>query len=176
MIKFTAVAAAAIGLAAASAAQTAFETPTNLALRLGIGFPTDDRTQNFLDDPLTGFGLDYFLQRGLISGANGEAVITIDWLTKGLKGNQGYFLPITINQRWYDNSKYSGLGDPRSYYSLGAGVAYADITGADSAIALRGAYGYEFSTNIFAEAAFTYLGDTSSFNGTNVAVYIGYRF
>jgi hypothetical protein len=176
MIKITAVAAAALGLAAASSAQTLFDSPSNIALRIGIAFPTDGDTRSFLNDPLNSLGLDYFVPRAIVPGANGETVISVDWLSKGITGNTANFVPVTINQRWYDNSTYTGLGDPRSYYSLGAGIAFVDINGSDTALALRGAYGYEFSTHLFAEAAFTYMGDTSGFNGTNFGINFGYRF
>lgn len=152
------------------------EPPSNVAFRLGFGFPFDEDSRDHIGDTLVGIGADFFLNRGLIPGANGESYISIDWLARGIDGEHGNMFPVMINQRWY--AKDDNLEDfRRTYFFAGLGVSFMDIDKADTVFAGRVGLGAEFGQNIFGEANFTLTGrDSSGFYGTGANFYIGYRF
>ena len=168
--------AALVGTAAVSHAQFNMETPTNLAVRLGIGLPFDEGTRDRIGSNLIGVGVDYFFDRSLIPSANGETYLSFDWLARGSNGEHGNMFPIMLNQRWYapdDNTE-----DYRQvYFFAGLGIAVLDIEESDTVFAGRVGLGAMFGRNLFGEANLVLTGaDEFGLHGTGINLYLGYRF
>lgn len=160
------------GLAAASSAQS-LESPTNIAFRLGIAFPFDERTRDATGN-LLDVGADFFLNRSLIKGERTETFFSVDWLSKSGNGSKGNMFPILVNQRWYSPQT---MGDEnRTYFHAGLGVALMDIGHSETVLAGRFGGGMEFSRHLFGEANFLVTGDADGYRGTSIAFQVGYRF
>ena len=165
------IALAALGGAVLASAQTV-ATPTNLALRIGVGYPIDNTTRDLVKN-FIGVGFDYFFERSLMEG--GETSLSVDWLGKSGSGSKGNIFPIMLNQRWY-NPNAMGEDAKRSYFFLGAGVAVVDIVSTKTVLAARGGYGMEFGEHLFGELNLTISDDANGARANSAAIYIGYRF
>lgn len=152
------------------------ETPSNLALRLGIGFPLDKNARDITGN-MIGVGADFFLKRALIPRANGESFVSFDWLGKSGSGAKGNMFPIMINQRWYSGpSAVGGKDGNRTYVFAGAGVSILDLTSTKTVFAMRAGGGIELGEKLFAEGNISYTEPNAGIRGSNIAFYIGYRF
>jgi hypothetical protein len=169
MNKLIAVAAAA-SLSVGALAQ--FDTPVNLAFRIGYAYPLDSKTRDTVRN-FIGVGADYFFGKSLI-GQNGETTLSFDWLGKSGSGAKGNAFPIMLNQRWYGPARPGT--EQRTYAFLGLGVAIVDVVSTDTVLAARAGYGVELGPKIFAEGTFLFTDDASGARATSVGVYLGYRF
>lgn len=173
MRNLTAVAVvAALGIAGAASAQqtrTLNLTPSGLSVRGGVVFPLDSNLRD-VSNSLIGLGVDYQLPTPLIKG--GETYLAFDYFAKKIAGEGGRVWPVTINQRVYANNN----GGRRTYYFLGAGVAFIDVNKAQTVLALRGGFGTELSDRIFAEVAGTVSEKGKDTSANAVGLYLGYRF
>lgn len=160
------------GLAAASSAQS-LESPTNLAIRLGIHFPFDENVRDASGN-LVNVGVDFFLQRSLLKGERTESYFSVDWLSKSGNGDKGNIFPILINQRWY--SPQATGDENRTYFHAGVGAALMDVGSSDTVLAARIGAGVEFSKHLFGEANFLITGDADGYRGTGIGLQLGYRF
>lgn len=163
------IALTALGLASLGSAQ--IQTPTNMALRLGVAYPIDNTTRDTVKN-FIGVGVDYFFDRSLVAG--GETYLSADWLGKSGSGAKGNAFPIMLNQRWYNNN--STESDLRSYFFLGAGVAVVDVTSTKTVLAGRAGYGKMFGEHLFGELNFVLSDDAHGARATSAGVYLGYRF
>lgn len=167
-------------LAGASFAQVnnwEFGNPTNIAVRGGIFLPLISDTRDILGNSAMGLGFDYFLPRAIIPGANGESSISVDWLAKNTMGKDVNMFPIMVNQRWYNNQGYEGLGDQRTYFFAGIGMAIISGNGSSkNVLAGRAGIGIEMSEHLFGEAAFLMSSEKNNLAATGLGVWIGYRF
>ena len=170
------IAAAALGVATASTAfgQTQDPealVPVNVSVRLGIGLPIDDNLRD-LSSTFLNFGAEYRLDNSLLRG--GATYFAVD-LFKGNTNDDGYVIPLTINQRFY----LRNIGDGRRTYAFG-GIGVGFVKGNDSwdsNFAVRGGLGAELGDRIFAEGALmlTNAGD-NRVHGNLISFSIGYRF
>lgn len=171
---FTAAAVvAALGIAGAASAQqtrTLNLTPSGISVRGGIVFPSDKALQD-VSKTLIGLGVDYQLPAPLIKG--GETFIAFDYYAHKIAGEGGHAWPITINQRIYTGGSEANR---RTYFFLGAGIAFIDVTNSDTAVAFRGGFGTEVSDRIFAEVAGTLTDKAGGSRANAVGLYVGYRF
>lgn len=165
---------AALGLAAVAPAvqQDTFGYPSNLSLRLGWVYPIDSVTRDN-SRSLIGVGAEYFLDRSLLEG--GETTISFDWLGKSGSGAKGNLFPIMLNQRFY-TSEGTGYGTERTYWYVGAGVTFIDVTNSDTVLTVGTGFGKELGQNIFGEVRFLYSDSGGGARATSVGAYIGYRF
>lgn len=162
--------AAAIGLAGVASAQTDY-TPTNLSVRLGVGFPLDDVTRD-ITKTLIGVGVDYDFTRPLIAG--GDTFLSIDWFGKSGSGAHGNIFPIMINQRFY--SQPIDVGNRRTYGFLGVGIAVLDVFNTKTVLAARGGVGVELGQNLFAEGTLYLSAPDQGVRANVVGLYVGYKF
>jgi hypothetical protein len=165
---------AALGVAALSGAQsTAIGEPTDLAFRVGGAYPFDSATRDETGSSLIGIGADYFIKESLFK--NGESFLSFDWLGKSASGAHGNLFPVMLNQRFY--MKDTGeVGSGRTYFFLGAGVAFVDVFTAKAVPAIRGGVGKEFGPHIFGEATVVLSDAANGARANTVGAYIGYRF
>lgn len=171
MIKKVSVLAA-VGMSALSCAQSGLlDEPTNIAFRIGYVYPVDNVMRN-ISNSYIGVGVDLFPSGfTLIHGA--ETSISFDWFGKSGSGAKGNAFPVLINQRWYSDDNGSG----RSYFFVGAGVAFIDLVNSDTVLAGRIGYGKEFGQNTFGELTFNYSdGATGGGRATALSFHFGYRF
>ena len=162
--------------ASMSLAQTTIETPSNISVRLGWAYPLDSDTRAITGN-LLGVGFDYFLNRTLIPGANGETYISADWLGRSASGSKGNMFPLMLNQRWYSApSMVGGADGNRTYYFVGAGAYVMDVTNTKTVFGARVGLGMELGEKLFAEANLSYTEAANFRRGSNIAIYIGYRF
>ncbi len=154
-----------------------FGNPTDLSVRVGAAFPLDKSTRSNMNDVLMGIGFDYFLPRALVPGANGESTISVDWLSKSIQGSGGNMFPIMLNQRWYNNEGYTGLGDRRTYFFAGIGLVVIDFGGSsNTSFGGRAGIGVEFGEHLFGEASLVLSDEHNGASATNVGLWLGYRF
>ena len=143
----------------------------NLSFRAGFVYSLDNFTRNITGN-LIGVGVEFYLDRSLMAG--GETTISLDWMGKGMNGDQGNMFPIMINQRWYTGGDYESAN--RTYYYIGAGVAIIDIISTNTVPAARFGVGSEFGEHIFAEFTPVYRDSSSGARASSVGLYLGYRF
>jgi hypothetical protein len=166
-----------IGLAAMCATQTAMAqddhfdvTPTNIAVRLGVGLPLDSALSDY-GSPLIGFGVEYQFPNSLLS--SGATYLSLDYLVASTEFNGGIF-PLCINQRFYFNQNKSD--STRTYGFLGIGAAIVNIGSSNTVLAGRGGFGADLGPAIFFESALLLTDKQSGVSGDSVSFYIGYRF
>ncbi len=165
----TLIALTALSLASFSAAQV--ETPTNMALRIGVAYPIDNTTRDAVKN-FIGAGLDYRFDRSLVAG--GETYLSADWLGKSGSGAKGNAFPIMLNQKWF--GKGENQDDQLTYFFLGAGVAIVDVTSTKTVLAARAGVGRMFGEHIFGELNIVLSDDANGARANSVGVYLGYRF
>ncbi|MBS1709804.1 MAG: hypothetical protein JSS65_13915 [Armatimonadetes bacterium] len=168
MKKFLALAA--IGLAAVSNAQ--WSTPTNLGVRIGWVYPIDSGLRDVAPTYL-GAGVDYYPDFQLLKG-NGETYLSFDWIGKSGSGAKGNLFPILLNHKFYGTQ--TDKNQPRSYFSLGAGVAIVDVTSTNTVLAAKVGVGRELNENLFLEGNLFYTDSSAGVHGTSLGFYLGYRF
>ncbi len=161
---------AVIGVAAISNAQ--WEAPTNVGVRIGWVYPIDANLRDVAPNYI-GAGVDYYPNFQLLKG-NGESYISFDWIGKSGSGAKGNLFPILINHKFY--AADANPNEPRSYFTLGAGVAIIDVNSTNTVLAIRGGVGRELSQNLFAEANLLYTDASAGVHGTSLGFYLGYRF
>lgn len=172
LISFAAVSA--LGLSATAVAQTNFPTttytPTNIAIKGGVGLPIDTNLSNIVSTFMA-FGAEFTLPEPLIKG--GDTYFSLDWFTQSFAGTPS-FVNLSVNQRWWiGQDKVVGR---RKYLFVGVGMDFMNIVRSDDVVAARAGLGTELGENIFAEVA-GYVGDQD--NGIHpdvIGVFIGYRF
>lgn len=169
MKKLIALAAAATVSAPAMAQ---FDTPVNIALRIGYAYPLDSTTRDAVRN-FIGVGADYFFGKSLV-GDNGETTLSFDWLGKSGSGAKGNAFPILLNQRFYGPARPGTT--QRTYTFFGAGVAIVDVTSTQTVWAARAGYGVELGEKIFAEGNFLITDSANGARATSLGLYVGYRF
>lgn len=144
--------------------------PNAITLRAGIAVPVDKNISDYMGNALVNVGVEYLLQRPLLS--NGDTYLSLDYFFKGFGGKeQGTVLPFTINQRVYTSN-----AEFRSYYFFGIGATYFDTFSTGTAITFRGGVGQELGSRIIAEIA-AYISDSANGNRANAITFnVGYRF
>ncbi len=145
-------------------------TPTDVSVRLGGVFALDGPLRN-IQKLWFGAGLEYQFSRELLP--NATTYLSADVAVQSGSGKQGNYFPVCINERWYFDQ--SGHGR-RAYFLAGAGVCVMNVTTSNVTGALRTGFGYEFSSNVFAETSLLITGQVDGFQGTSVGVFVGYRF
>ena len=169
------IAAAALGVATASIAHGQTQDPdalipVSISVRAGIALPFDNSLRD-ISSALFGLGLEYQLDNSLLR--SGQTYFALDFF-KGDRSNDGYVIPLTINQRFYNRRFNDGR---RTYFFGGIGIGF--IKGEDNwgqAFVARGGVGAELSSRIFLEGALTLTDKTKGISGSNVGLYVGYRF
>lgn len=163
-------------IAATGSAQSNFRkvevTPVNLSLRVGVGLPLDKAFRDFGNTPLA-LGLEYQFSRPLL--ASGETYIALDTIGSNLGKRKGTITPLTLNQRFYSKNTDSILGR-RTYFFVGAGLAFIDLGTSEAALAARAGLGTELGTNIFFEAAGIVSDRKGGARANSIGFYLGYRF
>jgi hypothetical protein len=172
IINYGVVGLAAIGLSQLASAQSNFDvTPTNVAVRLGIGLPIDSALSNY-GSPLIGVGVEYQFPQSLLP--TGATYLSLDYETISTNFNSRGVWPFAINQRFYfGDAKADGT---RTYGFLGIGGAVVNLASANTVLAGRGGLGANLGPAIFFETTLLITGKASGASGDNVAMYIGYRF
>jgi len=164
---------AALGIAGAAAAQSPTQsdlTPVNVTIRGGATIPLDSELTN-LGNTLLDLGVEYQLPESLF-GKLGETFVSLDYWGKGITFGQGSVVPLMLNQRWY----VGGTQRQRSYFFLGAGVAFVDVASSNSAVGLRGGIGQELGDHIIGEIA-GYISDRAGNARANAVTFcVGYRW
>lgn len=168
-------AAAAAAFATMGLAQNSFETPSNIAFRIGGAYPLDSDVRDIVKS-FIGVGIDIFLSRPILPGKNTESTISIDWLGKSSAGTKGNVFPVLLTQRWYSASEVDSIDNKRSYYFGGVGFSVVDLNSTKTVLTFKGGLGYEFNKNIFAELSAMYAEPANKLRASNVAVHLGYRF
>ena len=168
------IALAALGVATASMAfgQTQDPealVPVNVSVRLGIGLPIDDNLRDYSSTFLN-FGAEYRIDNSLLKG--GDTYFAVD-LFKGNRNDEGYVIPITINQRFYTRELSTGR---RTYAFAGVGVAYVKGDNWNANFAFRGGLGAELGDRIFAEGGLTLTNSKDGISGNLIGLSVGYRF
>ena len=169
------LAAAALGVATASTALGQTQdpealVPVNVSVRLGIGLPIDDNLRDYSSTFLN-LGAEYRIDRSLLRG--GETYFALD-VFKGNRSDEGYVIPLTINQRFFTRTIADGR---RTYAFIGAGVAYVKGDDWDATFAVRGGVGAELGDRIYAEGGLTLTNSgTNGVHGNLIGLSIGYRF
>lgn len=151
-----------------------FDVPSNLGVRLGIGYSLDDDTRDLIGDGLLGVGFDYTFDESLLP--QGETYLSIDWLGEGISGDKGNIFPIFINQRFFTSDVTERFQGNRSYYFVGVGGAIIDVTSTASVLAVRGGLGYELGEHVFVEGALVLSDIDADTRATSIGGYVGYRF
>lgn len=164
------LALAAIGLAAVSTAQ--WNTPTNISFRIGWVYPIDSGLRDVAPNYI-GAGVDYYPDFQLLKG-NGETFISFDWIGKSGSGEKGNLFPILLNHKFY--AAGSTPNEPRSYFTLGAGVAIVDVTSTNTVLGAKIGAGRELNQNLFFEGNLFYTDSSGGVHGTSLGFYLGYRF
>lgn len=164
------LALAAIGLAAVSNAQ--WDTPTNVSFRLGWVYPIDAGLRDVAPNYI-GVGVDYYPNFQLLKG-NGESFISFDWIGKSGSGDKGNLFPILINHKFY--AADATPNEPRSYFTIGAGLAIVDVTSTNTVLAAKIGAGRELSQYLFFEGNLYYTDSSAGVHGTSLGFYLGYRF
>jgi hypothetical protein len=172
-VKKLAILAAATGLIAAANAQTT-GLETQISVRAGIQFPTTAD----LDGSFYGFGVDFNLPGQASLFRNATTYFSVDWISKNLKFNRNFIIPICINQRFRLNSPSETMTSPQTYAFVGVGAAIIDIGGASTQLCGRAGLGADFNSNVFGEAAFVITGraKTTNVQGNHIGVWLGYKF
>ncbi len=164
-----------IGLAAVGFTQSSqrsiLTTPTNIALRLGLGVSFDDDVRDVMGTQI-GVGFDYYFDRPLLP--NGDTFLSIDWLGRGINGDKGNIFPLMLNHKWYGARNMETYR--RTYAFAGLGVAVMDVESTATVLAARGGLGLELSDNIFVEGVVLLSGSKNGNSATGLGAYIGYRF
>ncbi len=146
------------------------EAPSNLTFRLGFVLPIDsslrDAAKSFI-----GVGLDFYPNFTLVKGS--ESVLSLDWIGKSGSGSKGNIFPIMFNQKFN-----SGSGDvkSKSYFFVGAGVAFIDVTSQSTVLAARLGFGAELGSHLIGETALYYSDAVDGVHITSLGFYLGYRF
>ena len=168
------IAAAALGVAAATTASAQTQDqdaliPVNITFRLGVGLPIDDSLRD-LSSTFFNLGIEYKIDNSLLR--SGETFFALDFF-KGDRRDEGYVIPLTINQRFYTRQINDGR---RTYAFLGAGIAFIKGDDWDQAFAVRGGLGAELGERIVAEGALTITDKAKGISGNLISFSIGYRF
>lgn len=161
------------GLAAASlsfAQSSTFSAPTNMGVRLGYVLPIDTALKNNAASYI-GVGLDFPVQFKLL--AEGESILSIDWIGKSGGGAKGNIFPFMLNQRFYAKTN---PGARRTYFFFGAGIALIDVGSSGTALAARTGYGSELGENLYGELSFLYSDAAGGARASSLGFHLGYRF
>ena len=169
------IVAAALGVATASIAYGQTQDPdalipVSISVRAGIALPLDNDFRD-ISSTLFGLGLEYKLDNSLLR--SGDTYFALDFF-KGNRSDNGYIIPLTINQRFYNRRLNDGR---RTYFFGGIGIGF--IKGDDhwgQAFVGRGGVGAELGSRIFLEGALTLTDKSRGVSGSNVGLYVGYRF
>ena len=162
---------AALGIAGAASAQTKTLdlAPVGISIRGGVVLPLDSTLEN-LGNSLIGLGLEYQLPTSYLK--KGETFLALDYFAAQIGGGKGAVFPLSINQRWYQDEEAAR----RTYYFVGIGATFIDVTSAGTAIGVRGGFGTELGDRIFAEVAGYVSDKVGGARGNAVGLYLGYRF
>ena len=169
------IAMASLGVVAASNAYGQTQDPdalipVNITVRAGIALPLDNDLRRS-NSSLFAFGLEYKIDRSILR--SGETYFALDFF-KGDRTDNGYIIPVTIDQRFYTRQLTGGR---RTYVFVGAGIGF--LKGTDrftQTFVARGGLGAELGERIFIEGALT-LGDKrQDISANNIGLYVGYRF
>lgn len=169
-MKKLAILAVATGLVAGAQAQT---IDTSFSLRGGIQFPTTAD----LNGTFWGLGADVnILGVNLFKG--GQTYVSVDWISKNLKFNRNFVIPICLNQRFALNTTEDTMTGPSTYAFAGIGAAIIDIGNASTQLCGRVGLGADFSSNVYGELSLVLTGRSkgSGVQGNHVGVWLGYRF
>ena len=170
-MKILGITAMALGLAVISNAQPREDvTPTNLGFRVGVAYPLNDATRD-LTKTLIGAGADMYLTTQWLKGS--ETFVSFDWLGKSGNGAKGNIFPLILNQRWYAKNTVAGK---RTYFHVGFGIAFVDITKSRTTLAARGGFGLELGPNISTEINFLLSDNANGAKADSIGIYLGYRF
>lgn len=169
-MKKLAILAAAAGIVAGAQAQT-FDT--SFSLRGGIQFPTTAD----LNGTFWGVGADVNLI-GVNLFKGGQTYVSVDWISKNLRFNRNFIIPIALNQRFALNTTSDTMTGPSTYAFAGLGVAIIDIGNAATTFMGRVGLGADFSSNVYGEAALVLTGRARAggAQGNHLGVWLGYRF
>ncbi len=169
------VAAAAFGLVAAVSAQsrqTIDPTPSGISFRGGIVLPVDDDLRD-ISNSWFGFGLDYHFNKQYLK--NSDTYISLDMVLASDNFDKGIYWPVMLSQKFYTGG--DELGQNRSYFNVGLGVVFFDVSSADTRLGAKVGFGKEFGPNIFGEATFFMSRQSSGgVNAASFGAYIGYKF
>ena len=169
------IAAAALGVATASNAFGQSQDPdalipVNVSLRFGIGLPIDNDLRD-ISPALFALGAEYRIDRSLLR--TGETYFALD-LFKGDRSDNGYVIPLTLNQRIYTRQVGDGR---RTYLFFGAGIGFIKGTNDWTQVFVgRGGLGAELGERIYLEGALTLSNKKDNIAATNIGLYVGYRF
>lgn len=169
-MKKLAILAAAAGFVAGAHAQT---IETSISVRGGVQFPTTAD----LNGVFWGLGADVNLS-GVSLMRNGTTYISVDWISKNLKFNRNFVIPICINQRFPLNTTPDTMMGPNTYAFFGVGAAIIDIGTASTQLCARAGLGADFSPSIYGEASIVFTGRAkgSGIQGNHLGLWLGYRF
>jgi len=167
----TAAIIATIGACSAANAQVSNQlntSPNNITIRGGIALPADSSLSN-VSSTFTNLGFEYQFGDSLFKG--GDTFLSVDAFFNNFDHVVAW--PIAVNQRFYTGTNAAGH---RSYYFIGVGMTFLNVTTSGGAIAARGGLGTELGPNIVAELG-GYISDRAEgARGNAVTFNIGYRF
>lgn len=170
-MKKLAILAVAAGVVAGAQAQT---IETSISVRGGVQFPTTAD----LDGVFWGLGADINLNSGINIFRGAQMYVSVDWISKNLKFNRNFVIPICLNARFPLNTATDTATGPNTYAFFGLGAAIIDIGNASTQLCGRAGLGADFSSNVYGEAALVLTGraKTSGVQGNHIGVWLGYRF
>ena len=148
--------------------------PSGVTFRGGIILPVDSNLRD-VSTTFIGIGMEYSLTHTYLN--SGETFVSVDWFGKSGSGAHGNVFPVCINQRFYTGTKTNRYGSGRTYFFVGAGVTFIDVTEATNQIGARGGIGMELGPSIVVEAAGYLSGKArDGVSADAVGLYVGYRF
>lgn len=157
----------------ASSGANQFGSPNNIAFRIGIAYSFDDSTRS-AGGTLFGVGMDYYLERSLF-GPEGEAYVSLDWLTGTKSGSNVQMFPLMINQKWFGEPRNLD-GTQRTYWFVGGGIVFLGNDDTVTTFGARGGVGMELSDVLFIEGTVLVGGSGRGVRPSSVGAYVGYRF
>jgi hypothetical protein len=169
-LKKLAILAAAAGFVAGAQAQT---LETSISVRGGVQFPTTAD----LSGVFWGLGADVNLT-GVSIFRNATSYVSVDWISKNLKFNRNFIIPICLNQRFALNTTPETMVGPSTYAFFGVGAAIIDVGNASTQLCARAGLGADFSPSIYGEASIVFTGraKNSGVQGNHLGLWLGYRF
>lgn len=157
----------------ASSGANQFGSPYNLTFRAGLAFSFDDSTRD-VAGTLFGLGLDYYLEGSLL-GREGDSYVSFDWIQGTKSGSNVQMFPLMINQKWYGEPRNID-GSQRTYWFLGAGIAFIGNNDTVTTFAARGGVGMELSDTLLVEGTVLFGTAARGVRSNSIGVYLGYRF
>lgn len=184
MFQKSIAAAAALAVAGFASAQTGGTGSSNedlvdlsgVSIKLMLGVPYDSSLRNGLGASLTGFGFEFQPTRSLLRDS--DTYFAAEIFLRDFSGSQGYVIPITINQRFY-NTRVVAANLRRQYGFIGVGFAFTDASDAGStsgALAIRGGVGTEIGERLFFEAGIMFGAGDDRIRPNIISFGGGYRF